>query len=168
MTLRMRARPWPACLALLFTVAIAHPVCGTEGGYSRWEAHPERSGTVQTPGSAGSRKQASRLHMEFQYRELRSRLDSLCEDSLLVPQEERTRFRRAMQAAEKVLAEAEERLDEMKHRESGAESRKWEALRARMERTLFGLNRYLLEAEARWFPVKVPAPPIPATGQEEL
>jgi acyl transferase domain-containing protein len=84
-------------------------------------------------------------------------LDTLWEDSLHVAAEELPRFRRAMHTAAKVLAEAEGRLGDLKRLESGGDERKWKSLRARMERTLFGLDRYLTDTEAYWLPTTVPA-----------
>lgn len=125
--------------------------------------------TVQTPLAAGSRQQGSRLLLEFRFRQIRSRMDSLWEDSLSVAPDELPRFRRAMHTAAKVLAEAEGRLVELKHTESEPQNRKWETLRARMERTIFGLDRYLTDTEAYWLPTRIPgAQPVEGSRGGDL
>ncbi len=129
-------------------------------------AAQERGGTYPVPLFSSTRKQASRLMLEFRHRELRNRLDSLWYDTVRVRPEELPRYRRALRTADKVMAEAGSRLVELKNLDPAAENRKWEALRARTERTLFGLDRYLADAEGYWLPVQEIAPP-PSTGTGE-
>lgn len=147
----------------------AHMGASVGGMGSSISAVMDQGATVHAPLTAGSRQQASRLLLEFRFRETRSRMDSLWGDSLRVCPDELPRFRRALHTAAKVLAEAENRLGELKRTESAAETRKWEALRARIERTLFGLNRYLMDTEAYWLPSRIPgASPVPGAREGEL
>lgn len=129
-------------------------------------AAQERNGAYPVPLFASSRIEASRLLLESRHRELRIRLDSLWSDTLRVKPEERPRYRRALRTADQAMAEAESRLVELKCLDPAAETRKWESLRARTERTLSGLDRYLMDAEGYWLPVREIGPP-PATGTGE-
>lgn len=153
-------------LFALIQSAGAHLGGSTVEAGQRKVAVMDRGETVPAQMTAGSRKQASRLLLEFRFREIRSRIDSLWEDSLRVAPEELPRFRRAMHTAAKVLAEAEGRLDDLRRSESEAEIRKWENLRARMERTIFGLNRYLADTEAYWLPARIPGALPVGNGRE--
>jgi hypothetical protein len=132
----------------------------------RMAAAQDRIGIHPVPLSAGSRKQGSRLLLELRHRELRNRLDSLWNDTLRVTPAELPRFRRALRTADMVMAEAGTRLGELKRLDPAVETRKWETLRARTERTLFGLERYLEDAEGYWLPVRESIPP-PAGGSGE-
>jgi hypothetical protein len=145
--------------------SMAHPGNSPAAAAYRTAAQ-ERSGAYPVPLFASSRKQASRLLLEARHRDLRIRLDSLWNDTLRVKPEELPRYRRALRTADQVMAEAESRLLELKSLDPAAETRKWESLRARTERTLFGLDRYLADAEGYWLPVQEIAPP-PATENGE-
>lgn len=168
MNLAMRTYLFWISLLALDSNSMAHLGQDTDNIDPELAAAMDRNETRDARVGPDSRKQATRLLLEFKLREIKNRIDSLGEDSLRVPPEERPRYRRAFLAAAKVLGDAEGRLAEFKRRESDTDSRKWEAMRARMERTLFGLNRYLAETEALWIPAAKPVAPMPAIRDEEL
>lgn len=156
----------PLLPLLLCQAAMAHFGRPPDSAAPRMAAAQDRTGIHPVPMSAGSRKQGSRLLLEFRHRELRNRLDSLWNDTLRVAPKELPRFRRALRTADKVMAEAGTRIDELRRLDPAVENRKWETLRARTERTLFGLDRYLEDAEGYWLPVRDSISP-PATGTGE-
>lgn len=163
-TLRMVS----AVSMLLISRSMAHQDRDSRWANSLGEAGVLLDGTKPSAIPAPSGKHAARLLLEFRYREIRNRVDSLWMDSLRVLPLERPRYRKALETAVKVLTEVKVRLSELKRREMEPDDRKWESLRARAERSIFGLGRFISDAEAMRYPVVEPDPSASPPGDRGL
>lgn len=157
----MKALRAPVAAAIAFVLVVPGVRASLVEAPS-WRVSDSRAtGTPPSDGiSPGTRRQASRLLLEFRAREVHDRIDSLWGDTLRVLPQERPRFRRALQAARKVLADVEGRISELRSRE--LENRKWEKTWTRTERALYGLGRFIDHAESMQVLDVGRGPPAPA------